>query len=53
MVMALMLLLTAALNFANMTIAVCNRRLRKMGVRKVMGGTRIQPHSPACWARVS
>lgn len=40
--MALMLLLTAALNFANMTIAVCNRRLREMGVRKVMGGTRFQ-----------
>ena len=40
--MALLLLLTAALNFANMTIAVCNRRLREMGVRKVMGGTRFQ-----------
>ena len=42
MIMALMLLITAALNFANMTIAVCNRRLREMGVRKVMGGTRFQ-----------
>lgn len=40
--MAIMLLLTAALNFANMTIAVCNRRLREMGVRKVMGGTHFQ-----------
>ncbi len=40
--MAILLLLTAALNFANMTIAVCNRRLREMGVRKVMGGTRFQ-----------
>jgi hypothetical protein len=40
--MALLLLLTAALNFANMTIAACNRRLREMGVRKVMGGTRLQ-----------
>jgi putative ABC transport system permease protein len=40
--MALMLLITAALNFANMTIAICNRRLREMGVRKVMGGTRFQ-----------
>lgn len=39
---ALLLLLTAALNFANMTIANCNRRLREMGVRKVMGGTRFQ-----------
>jgi putative ABC transport system permease protein len=40
--MAVLLLLTASLNFANMTIAVCNRRLREMGVRKVMGGTRWQ-----------
>jgi ABC-type antimicrobial peptide transport system permease subunit len=40
--MAVLLLLTAALNFANMTIAACNRRLREMGVRKVMGGTRFQ-----------
>lgn len=42
MVMAIMLLLTAALNFANMTISICNRRLREIGVRKVMGGTRTQ-----------
>ncbi len=42
MTMALMLLITAALNFANMTIAVCNRRLREMGVRKVMGASRFQ-----------
>jgi putative ABC transport system permease protein len=41
-IMAILLLLTAALNFANMTIAVCNRRLREIGVRKVMGGTRQQ-----------
>jgi hypothetical protein len=41
-VMAIMLLLTASLNFANMTIGVCNRRLREIGVRKVMGGTRLQ-----------
>ena len=40
--MAILLLLTAALNFANMTISACNRRLREMGVRKVMGGTRGQ-----------
>jgi ABC-type antimicrobial peptide transport system permease subunit len=40
--MAIMLLLTAALNFANMTIAVCNRRLREMGVRKVMGSSQAQ-----------
>jgi cell division protein FtsX len=41
-IMALMVLLTAALNFANMTIAVCNRRLRELGVRKVMGSTQGQ-----------
>jgi putative ABC transport system permease protein len=40
--MAILLLLTAVLNFINMTIAICNRRLREMGVRKVMGGTRGQ-----------
>ncbi|GAB4027559.1 ABC transporter permease [Spirosoma gilvum] len=40
--MAIMILLTAALNFANMTIAVCNGRLREIGVRKVMGGTQGQ-----------
>ena len=38
-VCAIMLLLTACLNFANTTIAISNRRLREMGVRKVMGGT--------------
>lgn len=42
MTMAILLLLTAALNFANMTISICNRRLREIGVRKVMGGTRAQ-----------
>jgi putative ABC transport system permease protein len=41
-VTSLMLLLTAALNFANLTIASCNRRLREMGIRKVMGGSRAQ-----------
>lgn len=39
---AIMLLLTACLNFANTTIAAGNRRLREMGVRKVMGGTQGQ-----------
>ena len=42
MTMAILLLMTAALNFANMTISICNRRLREIGVRKVMGGTRAQ-----------
>ncbi|MCB9330514.1 MAG: ABC transporter permease [Lewinellaceae bacterium] len=41
-VVAIMLLLTACLNFANTTIAIGNRRLREMGVRKVMGGTQGQ-----------
>lgn len=39
---AIMLLITACMNFANTTIAVGNRRLREMGVRKVMGGTQGQ-----------
>jgi len=41
-IIAIMLLLTACLNFANTTIAIGNRRLREMGVRKVMGGTQGQ-----------
>jgi ABC-type antimicrobial peptide transport system permease subunit len=38
-VLALLLLLSASLNFANTTLAIGNRRLREMGVRKVMGGS--------------
>ena len=41
-VLALLILLSACLNFANTTVARSNRRLREMGVRKVMGGTRSQ-----------
>lgn len=41
-VMALLLLLAACLNFMNTTIALSNRRLKEMGVRKVMGGSRRQ-----------
>ncbi len=41
-VMALLLLLAACLNFMNTTIALSNRRLKEMGVRKVMGGSRKQ-----------
>ncbi|MCB0541963.1 MAG: ABC transporter permease [Saprospiraceae bacterium] len=40
--LAIMLLLTACLNFANTTISIGNRRLREMGVRKAMGGTQFQ-----------
>lgn len=42
LVMALLLLLTASLNFANTTIAVSNRRLREIGLRKVLGGSQRQ-----------
>lgn len=40
--LALLILLSACLNFANTTVARSNGRLREMGVRKVMGGTRGQ-----------
>lgn len=39
---ALLIFLSACLNFANTTVARSNRRLREMGVRKTMGGTRSQ-----------
>lgn len=41
-VLALLVLLSACLNFANTSIAQSNRRLKEMGIRKVMGGTRKQ-----------
>jgi len=41
-IMALMILLTACLNFTNTTISFSNKRLKEMGVRKVMGGGRMQ-----------
>jgi len=41
-IMALLLLLTACLNFANTSISFSGKRLKEMGVRKVMGGTRRQ-----------
>ena len=40
--MALMLLLAACLNFTNTTISFSNKRLKEMGVRKVMGSGRGQ-----------
>jgi len=40
--MALMILLTACLNFTNTTISFSNKRLKEMGVRKVMGSGRTQ-----------
>ena len=42
LVLAMLILLSACLNFANTTVARSNRRLREMGVRKVMGGTSAQ-----------
>lgn len=40
--MALLILLTACLNFTNTTISFSNKRLKEMGVRKTMGVGRIQ-----------
>ncbi|MEL6924237.1 MAG: ABC transporter permease [Bacteroidota bacterium] len=41
-IIALLILLTACLNFTNTTISFSNKRLKEMGVRKVMGGGRWQ-----------
>ncbi len=40
--LAIMIFLVCCLNFANTTVARSNRRLKEMGVRKVMGGTQRQ-----------
>lgn len=39
-VIALLIFLSACLNFANTTVARSHRRLREMGVRKTLGGSR-------------
>lgn len=39
-VMAIMLLLLACFNFTNTSIAVSSRRLKEIGIRKVLGGLR-------------
>ncbi len=41
-IMALLILLVACFNFTNTAIANSNRRLKEIGVRKVLGGTRKQ-----------
>ena len=41
-IMAFLILLTACLNFTNTTISFSNKRLKEMGVRKVMGSNRRQ-----------
>lgn len=40
--MALLILLVACFNFTNTTIASSNRRLKEIGIRKVLGGSRRQ-----------
>jgi putative ABC transport system permease protein len=42
LILASLIFFSACLNFANTTVSRSNRRLREMGVRKVMGGTRAQ-----------
>ncbi len=42
LVMAFLLLLSACLNFANTMVSRSNRRLKEMGIRKVLGGSRSQ-----------
>ncbi len=41
-VMAILLLFTACLNFTNTAISAAGRRLKEIGIRKVMGGTQRQ-----------
>jgi hypothetical protein len=41
-VMAALLLLLACFNFTNTSIAISSRRLKEIGVRKVLGGSRTQ-----------
>ena len=41
-VMALFLLLLACFNFTNISVAMSGRRLKEIGIRKTMGGVRLQ-----------
>lgn len=42
LVLAILVLFSACLNFANTSISQSNRRLKEMGIRKVMGSSRSQ-----------
>lgn len=42
LIMAIMMLLIACFNFTNTSLAISSKRLKEIGVRKVMGGTRRQ-----------
>ena len=41
-IMALLLLLLACFNFTNTSIAIANRRIKEIGIRKVMGSSKTQ-----------
>jgi len=41
-IMAVMLLLLACFNFTNTSISISSKRLKEIGIRKVMGGMRVQ-----------
>ncbi len=41
-VMAIFLLLLSCFNFTNITVAMSGRRLKEIGIRKTMGGVRLQ-----------
>lgn len=42
LILAVLLLLSACLNFSNTTVARANQKLKEIGMRKVMGGTKQQ-----------
>ena len=48
LVLAILILLSACLNFANTSVAQSNRRLKEMGVRKVMGSSYRQIMLQSC-----
>ena len=42
LILGILVLLSTCLNFANTSVALSNRRLKEMGVRKVMGSSQLQ-----------